>query len=113
MPHSADNSAMAARRDVPPGPGVGFLDVPRGKNLFVENRNGADIISPVSIGPNARSDVVHGIDDITISVIANGPRKDCDTGSATRSSISHGYLAGWKLKEYEKPQDRKLPYFNS
>ena len=72
MAHSADDAAMAAGGDVTAGPGVGFLHVPRGKNLLVENRHRADTIAAVFIGPNSRRDVVHGIDDITIAVVANG-----------------------------------------
>src|SRR5262250_561791 len=73
MPHSADNSAMSSGGDVATGSGVGFLHIPRGKNLLVENRNGTDTIAAVFIRPNTRGDVVHGIDDITIAVVANGP----------------------------------------
>ena len=73
MPHPADNSAMPSRGDITTGAGVGFLHVPRGKNLLVENRNGTDTIAAVFVLPNTRSDVFDGIDDITISVVADGP----------------------------------------
>src|SRR4029434_10813647 len=71
----ADNSAMPSRGDIATGSGVGFLHVARGKNLLVENRNGADTIAAVFVRPNTRSDVIDGIDDIAISVVANGPMR--------------------------------------
>src|SRR5262245_7973700 len=73
MSHSADNAPMPSGGDVTPGTGVGFLHVSRGKYLLVENRNGADTIAAVFVGPNSRCDVVHGVDDISVSVVADGP----------------------------------------
>src|SRR2546422_138016 len=68
MPHPADDAAMAARRDVTARTRVRFLHVPRGKNLFVENRYRSDKVSAVFVHPNPRCDVVHGVDDVSIPV---------------------------------------------
>ena len=52
MTHSADDAAVAAGGNVAAGTRVGLLNIARGKNLFIENRNGADKIPPAAVRPN-------------------------------------------------------------
>src|SRR5215208_3889659 len=79
MPHPTDDAAMATGGDVPSRARVGFLDIPRGEDLLVENRHCADKVAPIFIGPDFRRYVIYRIDNIPIAIVA-----DCAMGALRR-----------------------------
>src|SRR5258706_6157975 len=72
MSHAADDAAVTAGGDVTAGPGVAFLDVARGENLFVEDRHRADAVASVLVRPYARCDVIDRVDNVAIAVVGDG-----------------------------------------
>src|SRR5262245_6572219 len=75
MAHPADDTAMAAGRDIATGAGVGLLYITRRKNLFVEDRHRANDILAVAVGPDARGDIVDRIDDVAVAVVTDRPMR--------------------------------------
>src|SRR5438093_5763488 len=69
----AQDAAVPARDDVAARPRVGLLDVARSENLLVLQEHDTRAIAPALVRPYAREDVVDGIDDVLVSVVAELP----------------------------------------
>src|SRR5579871_1344873 len=70
-----DDAAVPASRDVAPRPGIPFLDIPRGKDLFVLDYDPAHTVMAGLVRPDAGEDVGHGVDDVAIAIIGYGPMR--------------------------------------
>ena len=71
MAHTTDDTAMTAGGDITARPRIALLHIPRGEDLLVENRYGADEVAAAFVRPDSRSDIVDRIDDIAIAVVAH------------------------------------------
>src|SRR5436853_6331311 len=71
----AQDAAMSAGGDVAAGPRVGLLDVARGEYLLVLHEHDAGAVAPGLVRPHARDDVVDGIHDVLVAVVADLPMR--------------------------------------
>src|SRR6266852_1985866 len=69
----AQDAAVPARDDVAARPRVGLLDVARREHLLVLHEHDPRAIAPALVRPYARDDVVDGIDDVLVTVVAELP----------------------------------------
>src|SRR5215471_451024 len=75
---------MPAGSHVAAGPRIGFLHIPGGKDLLVEKRHSANAIAPALVRPDARSNVVYRIDDVTIAIVGQSPMRSLREVAADR-----------------------------
>ena len=66
---------MPTRRDVAPRAGIGLLNLTCREERPILNDHDAHTVSPTVIRPDTRQDIIDGVDDIAVTVIADCPMR--------------------------------------